>query len=68
VGERVVGCFFPDWPSGPPDERLMRADLGGMNAGVAAEYRVFRADAVLRVPAALSFAAAAALPCAGVTA
>lgn len=67
-GDRVVGCFFPDWQSGPPREARMRADVGGMNDGVAAQYRVFRADAVLRVPEHLDFAGAATLPCAALTA
>jgi alcohol dehydrogenase len=67
-GDRVVGCFFPDWQGGPPAESRLRADLGGMNDGVAAEYRCFRADAVLPIPPHMDFAQAATLPCAALTA
>lgn len=67
-GDRVVGCFFPDWLSGPPNEQFMQRDLGGMEDGVACELRVFRAEAVLPIPASMSFVEAATLPCAAVTA
>lgn len=67
-GDRVVGCFFPEWLSGPPSEQFMQRDLGGMEDGVACELRVFRAEAVLPIPASMSFVEAATLPCAAVTA
>lgn len=67
-GDRVVNTFFPGWLSGPPDERFLQQDLGGMEDGVACELRVFSEDAVLPIPAAMSFVEAATLPCAAVTA
>lgn len=67
-GDRVVGAFFPDWLSGPPNELLMRRDIGGMEDGVACELRVFRSDALAAVPSSLSYVEAATLPCAAVTA
>jgi NADPH:quinone reductase-like Zn-dependent oxidoreductase len=68
VGDRVVGCFFPDWTDGPPTEDNTRRALGGSVDGVAAEYRVFGRNEILRVPPALSFVEAATLPCAALTA
>ena len=50
VGDRVVGCFFPDWQAGPPTERRIATSLGGSVDGVACEYRVFDQDAILRGP------------------
>lgn len=67
-GDRVVNTFFPGWLSGPPDERFLMRDLGGMEDGVACELRVFTEDAVLPIPADMSFVEAATLPCAAVTA
>jgi NADPH:quinone reductase-like Zn-dependent oxidoreductase len=67
VGDRVVGCFFPDWHSGPPSEEHLAA-LGGSLDGVACECRAFDEDAILAVPDHLSFREAACLPCAALTA
>jgi NADPH:quinone reductase-like Zn-dependent oxidoreductase len=67
-GARVVACFFRDWIDGPPDEQKRAAALGGTTDGVLAEYVALRADALVEVPAGLSFEEAATLPCAGVTA
>ena len=68
VGDRVVGCFFPDWPAGPATERRVAASLGGSVDGVACEYRVFAEDAIQRGPKHLNFVKSATLPCAGLTA
>lgn len=68
TGDRVVNTFFPGWFSGPPEERFLMRDLGGMENGVACELRVFSEDAVLPIPDAMSFVEASTLPCAAVTA
>jgi alcohol dehydrogenase len=68
AGDRVVNTFFPGWLAGPPDERFLQQDLGGMEDGVACELRVFSEDAVLPIPKTMSFVEAATLPCAAVTA
>ena len=68
VGDRVAGCFFQTWEAGRFDMRHHRSDLGGSLDGVLAEEVVLRAGGVVRVPDALSFAEAACLPCAAVTA
>ena len=68
TGDRVVGTFFPGWFDGPPQERFLQEDLGGLQDGVACELRVFSEEALLPIPASLSFVQAATLPCAAVTA
>lgn len=67
-GDRVVGNFFPGWLSGPPDERFLQQDLGGMQDGVACELRVFDERAVVAIPDGMGYTEAATLPCAAVTA
>lgn len=68
AGDRVVNTFFPGWFAGPPEERFLQQDLGGMEDGVACELRVFSEEAVLPIPPSMSFVQAATLPCAAVTA
>ena len=66
-GDRVAGSFFPDWIDGAARER--RPGLGATPLdGMLAEYVVLHEDAVVAIPASLSFEEAATLPCAGVTA
>ncbi len=68
IGERVAGTFFRNWIDGAPPQGPLVA-LGAPPAdGVLAEYAVFDEQAAVAVPAHLSFEAAAALPCAAVTA
>jgi alcohol dehydrogenase len=67
-GDRVASCFFPDWQAGPANPRGFATDVGARCDGVAAELRVFRGDAVVRVPEGMSFVDAATLPCAAATA
>ncbi|MFT6559443.1 zinc-dependent alcohol dehydrogenase family protein [Sneathiella sp.] len=68
AGDRVVGCFFQDWVSGPITEKTMMSALGGPIDGVLAEYVVLKEQGVLPIPESLSFEQAATLPCAAVTA
>lgn len=68
TGDRVVNSFFPGWFDGPPQERFLQQDLGGMEDGVACELRVFSEEALVPIPSGLSFVQAATLPCAAVTA
>lgn len=68
VGDRVAAAFFPTWMSGElSDDHHARA-LGGGQDGMLAEEVVLPETAWVRLPARLSFEAAATLPCAGVTA
>jgi NADPH:quinone reductase-like Zn-dependent oxidoreductase len=68
VGDRVAGTFFRNWIDGAPPQGPLVA-LGAPPAdGVLAEYVVFDEQDAVAVPAHLSVEAAAALPCAAVTA
>lgn len=68
VGDRVMGCFFQAWEAGPISAAAMASALGGALPGVLAEYVVLDAGGVIAMPADLSFAEAATLPCAALTA
>ena len=68
TGDRVAGTFFQGWDSGTFRREIMATALGGALAGMLAEFVVLGEDGVVPVPAHLSFAEAATLPCAGVTA
>ena len=68
VGDRVAGAFFPRWIDGAMSEQAHAAALGGSVDGMLAEEVVLAETAWVKLPARLSFEAAATLPCAGVTA
>ncbi len=67
-GERVVADFFRRWPHGPFTKTAMDSAQGGAVDGMLAELVALPADAVLPIPEHLSFAEAATLPCAALTA
>jgi NADPH:quinone reductase-like Zn-dependent oxidoreductase len=67
-GDRVVLPFRPGWIDGPLEPQMIATDLGGAVDGVLAEYVAVKARALVRLPEGVTFEAAAALPCAGVTA
>ncbi len=67
-GDRVQGTFFQDWLSGPPTP-LMGDALGAPPAaGMLADTVILPERGVVPMARSLSFAEAATLPCAGVTA
>ena len=68
IGDRVCPMFMQGWISGPPTAERLSGSLGGPIDGMMAEYRVFPEQGVVRVPAHLSDAEAATLPCAALTA
>jgi NADPH:quinone reductase-like Zn-dependent oxidoreductase len=69
VGSRVMTSFFRDWITGPFRTAYATSSLGGAAMdGVLAEYVVLPEAAVAAIPEHLSFAEAACLPCAAVTA
>ena len=68
VGERVAGAFMPQWTDGPLTADLQAGALGGKVDGMLAEQVVLPATGAVAIPDHLSFAEAATLPCAGVTA
>ncbi|HEX7727975.1 MAG TPA: NAD(P)-dependent alcohol dehydrogenase [Terracidiphilus sp.] len=67
-GDRVAGIFMQNWWEGPPSAATNKGALGGDIDGMLAEYVVLRETGLVRVPEKLSFAQAATLPCAAVTA
>ena len=68
IGDRVAGSFFPLWIDGGMSEYVHSRALGGSADGMLAEQSVLPETAWVKMPARLSFEAAATLPCAGVTA
>lgn len=68
VGDRVCGMFAQKWLSGPPVRENLRATLGGPLDGALQELWLLPEDGVARFAPHLSYAEAATLPCAGVTA
>lgn len=69
IGDRIVIGFMPGWTEGEYTEAKKASSLGGPGVdGVLAERIVVPASGVVRIPEAMSFEAAATLPCAGVTA
>jgi NADPH:quinone reductase-like Zn-dependent oxidoreductase len=67
-GDRVIGCFFPNWAGGPISEAATKGALGGDRDGVLSELVVLDEGGVLAVPGGLSVEEAATLPCAALTA
>lgn len=68
VGDRVCPTFSPGWLAGDPDPDAVRKTRGGPLPGVLADTVVVSEQELVRVPAHLSDAAAATLPCAALTA
>ncbi|MFF0477547.1 NAD(P)-dependent alcohol dehydrogenase [Streptomyces sp. NPDC004284] len=67
VGDRVAATLFPSWQDGPfAVEHL--AQRGGSLDGMLTEFTVADADSLVTVPAHLTYAEAATLPCVAVTA
>ncbi len=68
VGDRVAAIFMQNWLDGAPSAKKYRGALGGDIDGMAGQYVLLDARGVIQVPSYLSFAQAATLPCAAVTA
>jgi NADPH:quinone reductase-like Zn-dependent oxidoreductase len=68
VGDRVAGTFFQHWLDGDPAPEKFKAALGGDVDGTLAQQILLDEGGVVKFPEHLSFAEAATLPCAGVTA
>ena len=68
VGDRVASLFFQSWQSGDITAIDGRSALGGAIDGVFATDRILPEIGVIRFPESLSFAEAATLPCAALTA
>lgn len=68
VGDRVASCFFQRWGDGPCTPAAMASALGGALDGVLAEEVILAAEGVVPIPPHLTYAEAATLPCAALTA
>lgn len=67
-GERVAGIFFPHWLAGRLTQENSADAWGSRADGWLTEYKVIDEASLVSVPAYLSDAQAATLPCAAVTA
>lgn len=68
LGDRVAGTFFQGWDDGPPNPNMGAALGAGATNGMLAEVVVLPERGVVPIAKSLSYAEAACLPCAGVTA
>ncbi|MEH6476631.1 MAG: NAD(P)-dependent alcohol dehydrogenase, partial [Sneathiella sp.] len=66
LGDRVANLFWRDWIDGPAQEGHVA--MGGEIDGVLAEEIILPAHALVQIPDTLSYAEAATLPCAALTA
>ena len=67
-GDRVAGIFFERWIDGPPSAESLASDRGGHSGGMLSEVIVSHENALVHIPAHLSYEEASTLPCAAVTA
>ncbi|HWA61549.1 MAG TPA: NAD(P)-dependent alcohol dehydrogenase [Caulobacteraceae bacterium] len=67
-GDQVLSLFFPNWVAGDPALDRLTGVPGDHADGFAAEYVAMPASAFTRLPKGWSFAEAATLPCAALTA
>ncbi len=68
VGDRVMSLFFPDWQNGDPSFASIKNVSGESINGYLTEYSCLSENAITHIPKDYSFADAACLPCAAVTA
>lgn len=67
-GDKVMSLFFPNWAGGRPTKERKTGVPGDHVDGFAAEFVVVSAGALTRMPEGWSYAEAATLPCAALTA
>jgi NADPH:quinone reductase-like Zn-dependent oxidoreductase len=68
IGDRVAASYFRRWIDGEQTIQMAMEQHGSSVNGLLAESTVVDEQSVVHIPANLSFAEAACLPCAGVTA
>lgn len=68
AGDEVMSLFFPNWTSGEPNKSTTSAISGETVDGFAQEYSCVGQNAITRIPKDYTFAEAATLPCAALTA
>lgn len=67
-GDRVIGVFRQNWQGGTMPLRAVHSDLGGSRDGMLRELVALNEEAICKLPDYLSWAEAATLPCAALTA
>lgn len=67
-GDRVLSLFFPDWHDGPPKAETTCRLGGDSTDGCAVEVSVVDPETLTAMPRGYSYAQAATLPCAALTA
>lgn len=67
-GDRVSPIFVQKWIDGAPNDEILRSGLGGGIDGLLAEYVNVPEESLVAIPESMTFAEAACLPCAAVTA
>jgi len=68
VGDKVMSLFFPNWIDGAPAFQKIAGVSGETVDGYICESSVIAAKSLTRIPDGYSYAEAATLPCAGLTA
>ena len=68
VGDKVMSLFFPNWIDGRPTREKTTAISGESVDGYVTQRSCVKASSLTAIPAGYSFAEAATLPCAAVTA
>ncbi|MBT8189873.1 MAG: NAD(P)-dependent alcohol dehydrogenase [Bacteroidia bacterium] len=68
AGDKVMSLFFPNWVSGPPDRKKTTAISGESVDGYAVEYSNLPESSITHIPDDYTYAEAATLPCAALTA
>lgn len=68
IGDKVMSMFFPNWLEGKPTLKKTMFILGETLDGCMAEQSVLPATAVTKIPEGYTYAEAATLPTAGLTA
>lgn len=68
AGDKVMSLFFPNWLLGGPTAAATRSISGETANGYACSSSILPANALTRIPEGYSYAEAATLPCAALTA
>jgi len=68
VGDRVMSMFFPGWQEGRPELKKIAGVSGETIDGYMTEMSCVHTDSITAIPQNYSFAEAATLPCAALTA
>lgn len=68
IGDRVTATYFLHWADGDAEPEMLSEQYGASHDGMLATYARVHEDAVVQLPAYLSYTEAATLACAAVTA